>query len=164
MKAYAYQKPGTINASMEFDIQTLSPTYRLLVGVPGRSNAFAIAERLGLSRRIIEHARTQVGEEDQRVESMIASLEENRLIAESERYAAEELRKEAEAMRKSLEAQQLKFDEQRDKLLEKAERDAREAVIKARREADEVIADLRRMAQEEAGGVKDHRWWKRSGV
>jgi DNA mismatch repair protein MutS2 len=157
LKAYAYQKQGTINASMEFDIQTLSPTYRLLVGVPGRSNAFAIAERLGLSRRIIEHARTQVGEEDQRVESMIASLEENRLIAESERYAAEELRKEAEAMRKSLEAQQLKFDEQRDKLLEKAERDAREAVVKARREADEVIADLRRMALEEAGGVKDHK-------
>lgn len=157
LKAYAYQKQGTINASMEFDIQTLSPTYRLLVGVPGRSNAFAIAERLGLSRRIIEHARTQVGEEDKRVESMIASLEENRLIAEAERQSAEQLRREAEEMRQTLEAQQIKFDEQRDKLLEKAERDAREAVAKARREADEVIADLRRMAQEEAGGVKDHR-------
>lgn len=157
LKAYAYQTRGTINASMEFDIQTLSPTYRLLVGVPGRSNAFAIAERLGLSRRIIEHARTQVGEEEKRVESMIASLEENRLIAESERESAERLRREAEEIRQALEAQQLKFDEQRDKLLEKAERDAREAVTKARREADEVIADLRRMAQEEAGGVKDHR-------
>ncbi|MEW9699709.1 endonuclease MutS2 [Paenibacillus sp. SI8] len=157
LKAYAYQKPGTINASMEFDIQTLSPTYRLLVGVPGRSNAFAIAERLGLSRRIIEHARAQVGEEDLRVESMIASLEENRLIAERERVSAEQLRQEAEELRRGLEAQQAKFDEQRDKLLEKAERDAREAVAKARREADEVIADLRRMAQEEAGGVKDHR-------
>ncbi|WP_261302353.1 endonuclease MutS2 [Paenibacillus andongensis] len=157
LKAYAYQKQGTINASMEFDIQTLSPTYRLLVGVPGRSNAFAIAERLGLSKRIIEHARTQVGEEDKRVESMIASLEENRLIAEAERQSAERMRREAEEMRLTLEAQQAKFDEQRDKLLEKAERDAREAVAKARREADEIIADLRRMAQEEAGGVKDHR-------
>ncbi|RTE08710.1 endonuclease MutS2 [Paenibacillus whitsoniae] len=157
LKAYAYQKQGTINASMEFDIQTLSPTYRLLVGVPGRSNAFAIAERLGLSKRIIDHARTQVGEEDQRVESMIASLEENRLLAEADRRKAEQLRTEAEAMRKSLEAQQLKFDEQRDKLLEKAERDARDAVAKARREADEVIADLRRMALEERGAVKDHR-------
>ena len=84
----------------------LSPTYRLLVGVPGRSNAFAIAERLGLSRRIIEHARTQVGEEDKRVESMIASLEENRLIAEAERQSAEQLRREAEEMRQTLEAQQ----------------------------------------------------------
>jgi DNA mismatch repair protein MutS2 len=157
LKAYAYQKQGTINASMEFDIQTLSPTYRLLVGVPGRSNAFAIAERLGLSKRIIEHARTQVGEEDKRVESMIASLEENRLIAEAERQSAERMRREAEEMRQTLEAQQAKFDEQRDKLLEKAERDAREAVAKARREADEIIAELRRMAQEEAGGVKDHR-------
>ncbi|MDQ0873437.1 DNA mismatch repair protein MutS2 [Paenibacillus sp. V4I3] len=157
LKAYAYQKQGTINASMEFDIQSLSPTYRLLVGVPGRSNAFAIAERLGLSKRIIEHARTQVGEEDKRVESMIASLEENRLIAEAERQSAERMRREAEEMRLTLEAQQAKFDEQRDKLLEKAERDAREAVAKARREADEIIAELRRMAQEEAGGVKDHR-------
>ncbi|MDQ0917241.1 endonuclease MutS2 [Paenibacillus sp. V4I5] len=157
LKAYAYQKQGTINASMEFDIQTLSPTYRLLVGVPGRSNAFAIAERLGLSKRIIEHARTQVGEEDKRVESMIASLEENRLIAEAERQSAERMRREAEEMRLTLETQQAKFDEQRDKLLEKAERDAREAVAKARREADEIIAELRRMAQEEAGGVKDHR-------
>ncbi len=98
-----------------------------------------------------------MGEEDKRVESMIASLEENRLIAEAERQSAERLRREAEEMRQTLEAQQAKFDEQRDKLLEKAERDAREAVAKARREADEVIADLRRMAQEEAGGVKDHR-------
>lgn len=157
LKAYAYQKQGTINASMEFDVQTLSPTYRLLIGVPGRSNAFAIAERLGLSHRIIEHARAQVGEEDLRVESMIASLEENRLTAESERIEAERLRSEAEELRRDLEAQQAKFDEQRDKLLEKAEREAREAVAKARREADEVIAELRRMAQEEAGGVKDHR-------
>ncbi|MBP1993518.1 endonuclease MutS2 [Paenibacillus eucommiae] len=157
LKAYAYQKSGTINASMEFDVQTLSPTYRLLVGVPGRSNAFAIAERLGLSRPIIEHARGQVAEEDVRVESMIASLEENRLAAENERQTAEQLRIEAEALRSELEAQQRSFDAQRDKLLEKAEREARDAVAKARREAEEVIAELRRMALEEAGGVKEHR-------
>jgi DNA mismatch repair protein MutS2 len=157
LKAYAYQKPGTINASMEFDVQTLSPTYRLLVGIPGRSNAFAIAERLGLSRSIIEHARGQVAAEDVRVDSMIASLEENRLAAEAERESAEQTRREADELRSDLEAQQRRFEEQRDKLLEKAERDAREAVDKARREADEVIAELRRMALEEAGGVKDHR-------
>lgn len=157
LKAYAFQRQGTINASMEFDVQTLSPTYRLLVGVPGRSNAFAIAQRLGLSSRIIEHAQGQVDEEDKRVESMIASLEENRLTAEAERQSAEQLRREADEQRRELEAQKAKFDEQRDKLLEKAEREAREAVAKARREADEVIAELRRMAQEEAGAVKDHR-------
>ncbi|WP_438446556.1 endonuclease MutS2 [Gorillibacterium sp. sgz5001074] len=157
LKAYAYDRKGVINASMEFDIQTLSPTYRLLVGVPGRSNAFAIAERLGLSRRIIEHARGQVGEEDQRVESMIATLEENRLTAEAERNTATELRQEVEALKRKLEEERRRFDEQREKLLAKAEQEAREAVAKARREAEEIIAELRRMAMEERTGVKDHR-------
>jgi DNA mismatch repair protein MutS2 len=157
LKAYAYDRKGVINASMEFDIQTLSPTYRLLVGVPGRSNAFAIAERLGLSRRIIEHAREQVGEEDQRVESMIATLEENRLTAEAERQTAEGLRKEVEDTKRKLEDERRRFDEQRQKLLVKAEQDAAEAVAKARREADEIIADLRRLALEERTGVKEHK-------
>ncbi|WP_248930180.1 endonuclease MutS2 [Paenibacillus hamazuiensis] len=156
LKAYAYERQGVINASMEFDVQTLKPTYRLLVGVPGRSNAFAIAERLGLARSIIEHARGQVGEEDQRVESMIATLEENRLTAEAERHTAEQLRREVETLRRELEAERQKFREQRDKLLAKAERDAAEAVAKARREAEEVIAELRRLAKEAAGSVKDH--------
>jgi len=157
LKAYAYDRKGVINASMEFDIQTLSPTYRLLVGVPGRSNAFAIAERLGLSRHIIEHARGQVGEEDQRVESMIATLEENRLTAEAERTSAEQLRREVEGLKKKLDDERRRFDEQREKLLQKAEQEAREAVAKARREAEEIIADLRRMALEERAGVKEHK-------
>lgn len=157
LKAYAYDRKGVINASMEFDVQTLSPTYRLLVGVPGRSNAFAIAERLGLSRRIIEHARGQVGEEDQRVESMIATLEENRLTAEAERSTAEQLRQEVEALKRKLEEERRRFDEQREKLLQKAEQEAAAAVAKARREADEIISDLRRMALEERAGVKEHK-------
>ncbi|WP_181956601.1 endonuclease MutS2 [Paenibacillus piri] len=156
LKAYAYERQGIINASMEFDVQTLSPTYRLLVGVPGRSNAFAIAERLGLAKSIIDHARGQVGEEEQRVESMIATLEENRLTAEAERTTAERQRREVEALRDKLEAQQQRFEEQRDKLFEKAEREAQEAVAKARREADEIIGELRRMQREAALGVKDH--------
>ncbi|MFC0211459.1 endonuclease MutS2 [Paenibacillus chartarius] len=157
LKAYAFEKKGTINASMEFDIATLSPTYRLLVGVPGRSNAFAIAERLGLMRPIIESARGHVGEEDQRVESMIATLEENRLTAEQERTEAERLRREVEQLRTQLQAERNEFNEQRDKLFEKAERDAKEAVAKARREAEEVIAELRRMALEERGSFKEHK-------
>src|SRR5690606_17319049 len=104
---------GMINASMEFDVQTLSPTYRLMVGVPGRSNAFAIAERLGLARAIIDHAASQVGEEDKRVETMIASLEANRLGAESERYTAEKLRQEIEEMKQQLEAEKKKFEAQK---------------------------------------------------
>lgn len=157
LKAYAYDRKGVINASMEFDVQTLSPTYRLLVGVPGRSNAFAIAERLGLSPDIIGKAREQVGEEDQRVESMIATLEENRLTTEAERQTAESLRKEVEELRRKLEEDRHRFDEQREKLLRKAEQDAENAIAKARREADEIVADLRRMALEERAGIKEHK-------
>ncbi len=157
LKAYAYDRKGVMNASMEFDIRTLRPTYRLLVGVPGRSNAFAIAERLGLPRDIIEHAKGQMGEEDQRVETMIATLEANRLSAEAERESAEQLRREVEQLRRELEEQQARFRQQRDKLLEKAEREAREAVAKARREAEEIIADLRKMAMEESASIKEHK-------
>ncbi|MCZ8516370.1 endonuclease MutS2 [Paenibacillus filicis] len=157
LKAYAFDRQGVINASMEFDVQTLRPTYRLLVGVPGRSNAFAIAERLGLAKSIIDHARGQVGEEEKRVESMIATLEENRLQAEAERMSAEEQRREVETLREELAKERQRFEEQRDKLMQRAEREAQEAVAKARREAEEVIAELRRIQREEAGGVKDHR-------
>jgi DNA mismatch repair protein MutS2 len=98
-----------------------------------------------------------VGEEDQRVESMIATLEENRLSAEAERNTAEELRREVEATKLKLEEERRKFDEQREKLLLKAEQDAAQAVAKARKEAEEVIADLRRMALEERGSIKEHK-------
>ncbi|WJH34991.1 endonuclease MutS2 [Paenibacillus sp. CC-CFT747] len=156
LKAYAYERSGVINASMEFDVNTLSPTYRLLVGVPGRSNAFAIAERLGLAKPIIEHARGQVTEEDQRVETMIATLEENRLTAEAERQSAEQLHREVEELKRQLDDQQRRFEEQRGRLLAKAEQEAADAVAKARREADAIVADLRRMALEERSSIKEH--------
>ncbi|MFC5648137.1 endonuclease MutS2 [Paenibacillus solisilvae] len=157
LKAYAYNRKGVINASMEFDVQTLSPTYRLLVGVPGRSNAFAIAERLGLQKSIIDHARGEVSEEDLRVETMIASLEENRIGAETERQTAEALRKEMEAQQARHEAEHERFNEQRDKLMAKAQEEAREAIVKAKREAEQIIAELRQLAKEEGGAVKDHK-------
>jgi len=157
LKAYAYNRKGIINASMEFDIQTLSPTYRLLVGVPGRSNAFAIAERLGLPQSIIERARGEVSEDDRRVEDMIASLEEDRQSAEAERQTAESLRAEMERLKERHAAELRKFEQQRDRMLAKAQEEAREAVAKARREAEAIIADLRRMALEEAASVKEHK-------
>ncbi|UVI28710.1 endonuclease MutS2 [Paenibacillus spongiae] len=157
LKAYAYNRKGIINASMEFDVQTLSPTYRLLVGVPGRSNAFAIAERLGLQRSIIEHARGEVSEDDMRVETMIASLEQDRLGAEAERQTAETLRIEMEAQNARHEAERLKFDQQRDKLIQQAQEEARETIAKAKREAEQIIADLRKLAMEEGASVKEHK-------
>jgi len=157
LKAYAYERKGVINASMEFDIASLRPTYRLLVGVPGRSNAFAIAERLGLSRGIIEMAKDQLGEGEQRVESMIATLEQNRVTAEAEREKAEQERREAERLRKELALERERFDRQRDKLLAKAEQEAREIIAKARAEADQIISELRKLAMEERSSIKEHK-------
>ncbi|MFL1677511.1 endonuclease MutS2 [Paenibacillus dendritiformis] len=155
LKAYAYERKGVINASMEFDVQTLRPTYRLLVGVPGRSNAFAIAERLGLPKPIIDHARGEVTEEDMRVETMIASLEDNRLKAEAERETASKLRIELEAMRQKLNRELEKQEAEREKRQEQAEAKARAIVDKARREAQEIIAELRQLAMEGVQ-VKEH--------
>lgn len=157
LKAYAYERKGVINASMEFDIQTLSPTYRLLVGVPGRSNAFAIAERLGLPQQMIERAKGEVKEEDLRVESMIASLEENRLTAEAERENAQRLRQELEALRQQVERERDRFEQQRDKMIAKAEQEARDVIAKARSEAEQIIAELRQLAKEEGASVKEHK-------
>lgn len=157
LKAYAYERKGVINASMEFDINTLSPTYRLLVGVPGRSNAFAIAERLGLPVPILEFARGEVKEEDLRVENMIAKLEENRNIAEQERENAEKLRKEMESLRSKHEAELEKLEQQKERYLEKADEEAREIIAKARSEAEKIIDELRLLAMEEGASVKEHK-------
>ncbi|MCJ8013333.1 endonuclease MutS2 [Paenibacillus sp. KQZ6P-2] len=157
LKAYAYERKAVINASMEFDVNTLSPTYRLLVGVPGRSNAFAIAERLGLPNQILDFARGEVNEEDQRVEHMIASLEENRLGAEVEREHAEKLRQEMEQLRTKHQQELEKLEEQRDRLIDKAKAEAKEVIAKAKREAEEIISDLRQLAKEEGASVKEHK-------
>ncbi|WP_391573406.1 endonuclease MutS2 [Cohnella sp.] len=157
LKAYAYNREGITNASMEFDVATLRPTYRLLVGVPGRSNAFAIAERLGLPKSIIDHARGEVSEDELKVDSMIASLEQDRLQAETERRTAEMLRLETEKLRKEIQEERFKLQEQKAKLLEAAREEARQQVAKARREAEEIIADLRRLALEEGASVKEHK-------
>ncbi len=157
LKAYAYNTEGMLNASMEFDTRSLRPTYRLLLGIPGRSNALAIAERLGLDRAIIEASRVQLSQEEQNVDSMIASLEENRLAAENERREAEELHRQVRELQKQLEHERSKFHNQRDKLLERAAREAEEAVRKARQEADEIIAELRKLAMEEQASLKEHK-------
>ncbi|MEH7586419.1 endonuclease MutS2 [Priestia megaterium] len=156
LKAYGYNREGVVNASVEFDIETLSPTYKLLIGVPGRSNAFEISKRLGLSAEVIEHAKGYIGSETNKVENMIASLEDSRRQSEHELEEAEELRKEAQKLHKELQSQIIEFNEKRDKLYEKAEEKAQATVQAASEEAEKIISDLRKMSQKNHALVKEH--------
>ncbi len=157
LKAYAYERPQISNASVEFDEVTLRPTYRLLVGIPGRSNAFAIAARLGLPEKILQQARDFVKTEETEIDTMLASLEENQRKAETERREVERLRAELEHERRELERELSGLEEKKDKLYQQAEEEARTAVEKARKEAETIISELRQIAKEERAGIKEHK-------
>lgn len=157
LKAYAFNREQVINASVEFDVETLRPTYRLLVGVPGRSNAFAIAQRLGLDPSIIEKAKQNVDQESKQVENMIASLESNRKQSEEARLLAENFRREAEQLRDELAKERMQFEAEREKILDQARREAEALVRKAREEAEQVIQELRQIALEERASIKEHK-------
>ncbi|KKI91774.1 recombination and DNA strand exchange inhibitor protein [Bacillus sp. SA1-12] len=156
LKAYGYNRSEVINASVEFDITTLSPTYKLLIGVPGRSNAFEISKRLGLQEHVINMARAQMSDERTEVDTMIASLETSKKTAEQEWKEAENIRKEAEKLHKELQQQIIDLNEKRDALYEMAERKAEEKVEEAKKEAEKIIQDLRRMRKEQHAQVKEH--------
>jgi DNA mismatch repair protein MutS2 len=156
LKAYGYNRPGVVNASVEFDVETLSPTYKLLIGVPGRSNAFEISKRLGLSDHVIEHARNQISADTNQIENMIASLEKSRRDAENDRIEANDYLKNAEKLHKDIQNQMITFYEQKDSMLEKAQEKAAELVEKAKAEAEYIIRDLRKLRIEKNAEVKEH--------
>ncbi|HBF74556.1 MAG TPA: endonuclease MutS2, partial [Lactobacillus sp.] len=144
LKAYGYNRPETINASMEFDTETLKPTYRLLIGIPGRSNALEIATRLGLESTIIDEARSLTDDDSQDLNNMIADLTAQKRQADLDAAAAAKNLAEAEQLEKDLKD---KFDgylKQKDQLMEQAKDDANKLVEKTRLRADEIIKDIRK--------------------
>ncbi|OIK10028.1 endonuclease MutS2 [Bacillus sp. MUM 116] len=156
LKAYGYNREGVLNASVEFDVETLSPTYKLLLGVPGRSNAFEISKRLGLNERVIEAARSYVSEDTNQIDKMIASLEESKRQAEKEHEEAHDYLKQAEKLHKDLQKQMIEFYENKDALLEKAAEKANDIVDDAKGEAEKIIRDLRKMRTEKHAEIKEH--------
>ncbi|EFR94138.1 endonuclease MutS2 [Listeria innocua] len=156
LKAYGYNRAHATNASVEFNVETLSPTYKLLIGVPGRSNAFDISRRLGLSESIITEARSLVDTESADLNDMISSLEEKRNLAEREYEEARELARGADALLKDLQKEITNYYQQKDKLLEQANEKAATIVTKAEVEAEEIIHDLRTMQLNGAAGIKEH--------
>lgn len=143
IKAFAMTHEGMENASMEFDIDRLCPTYRLYIGIPGKSNAFEISSRLGLPNGIIDKAKGFLKGEDVRFEDIISSAQSQHRIAEEERKMAEEARAELEKLRADAERERRKLDEDRNRLQAKAKEDAKRIVADTKREMEKLIVEIR---------------------
>lgn len=156
LKAYGYNREFVMNASVEFDVETLRPTYRLLMGVPGRSNAFEISDRLGLQKEIIDHAKSYVGVDSKNVENMIAALEKTRKEAEKELEEANRILEESEQLRADLKKEWNNFERKKTELYKKAEEKAEKALQKAREEAQIIVDEVRQM--KDKAMWKEHEW------
>lgn len=142
IKVFALETPGVENACCEFSVETLSPTYRLLIGIPGKSNAFAISGKLGLSTDIIEDAKTRITTSEQNFEDLIADLESSRVTIEKERLEINQYKAEVASLKKKLEAKQERLDESRDKILREANEQAYAILKEAKDVADTSIRNF----------------------
>ncbi|MBQ7962423.1 MAG: endonuclease MutS2 [Clostridia bacterium] len=148
LKAYALDTPGVENGSCEFDVNTLRPTYRLLIGVPGRSNAFAISEKLGIEASVIDRAKELVSSENVRFEDVVDTLEERRLEMEKERQIAEQYRLENEELKRKTEERLAEIEKLREKELQRAKSEAMRLVENSRREANALLIEIEKTKKE----------------
>ena len=148
LKLYAMRTQGVINASCEFDVQTLQPTYKLLIGIPGKSNAFAISRRLGLPDEILKEADDLVGKSDKDFEDVLSQLEQQRQQMESAREEAERLRQQTAKIKEQSEAYNAQLQKERDKALEQARREAQQIIEDARRTANAASEELKAMRKQ----------------
>ena len=145
LKVFALTTDGVENASCEFDVDSLQPTYKLLIGVPGKSNAFAISKRLGLSDAVISRAYEILSDEDVKFEDVITDLEQSRREAESERAYAKRMKQELSDLKAEIEAERKKVKESKARILEDARREAKIIIMEAKEESNAIIKDLERM-------------------
>lgn len=156
LKSFSYTREDVINASVEFDVSTLSPTYRLLMGIPGKSNAFEISEKLGLSTSVIDRARKLTGRDNMEVNEMITALERHTTLAREHEQDTQELLREAEKLQKELKESNEQFTNFKDKLIKNAEDKANRIVKQRELEAAEIIKELEMMKELGADSIQEH--------
>lgn len=145
LKTFALTTPGVCNASCEFDVKTLNPTYKLLIGVPGKSNAFAISKKLGLNSVIIERAKSMMTQDNLRFEDLLSGIEEKRRIAEKEAKNAQLLREEIAKLNEEAKHQKEKLEKSKEKLLDEARREAKRIVSDAKEECSKIVREANKL-------------------